>query len=66
MCVRLLSPHDIRLGVLVESTAEDLTEQRSSDASEVLAAPDAMAHRSSVFLLYSYKSTTKLVEKYKN
>jgi len=66
MCVRLSSPHHIRLGVLVQSTAEDLTEQRSSDASEVLTAPDAMAHRFSVVLLYWYKSTTKLVQKYKN
>jgi WD40 repeat protein len=65
-CVRLLSPHHIRLGVLVQSTAEDLTEQRSSDASEVLTAPDAMAHRHSIFLLCWYKSATKLVQKYKS
>ena len=39
------APDLSRLAVLVQSTGDDLTDQRSSAASEVLMPPDAMAHK---------------------
>jgi len=47
-----------RMVVLVQTTADDVTEQRSSDASEVLTAPDAMAHTAGTQYLVVIDSQT--------
>jgi len=47
-----------RLAVGVQSTADDFTDQRSSDSNEVLMAPDAMAHKAGTQYLAIVDSQT--------